>query len=101
MPNEPQLSCLGISPDGNMIGCAANWMPDYEAVARSLDGAQTWSKVWRFVELAGPLQCPAGTAEYDICDQQQWSSQQQQSRIDRADLRRQRHGSTRRAIRRR
>ncbi len=78
MPGEPQLACLGVGPDGNMVGCGANWNPDFEAVARSLDSATTWAKVWRFVELAGPLQCPAGTAEEDTCNQQQWSSLQQQ-----------------------
>ncbi len=78
MPAAPQLACLGKAPDGTLIGCGANWQPDYEAVARSSDGAATFAKVWRFVELAGPLQCPAGTAEYDMCDQEMWANLQTQ-----------------------
>jgi uncharacterized protein (TIGR03382 family) len=70
----PQLACLGKSPGGDLIGCGTNWQPDYEAVARSTDNASTFAKVWRFVELAGPLKCPAGTAEYDMCDQEMWDN---------------------------
>jgi len=72
MTNEPQLACLGASPNGQLIGCGANWQPDYMAVARSTDGAATFGKVWRFVEMAGPLKCPSGTDEYTMCDQAQW-----------------------------
>jgi hypothetical protein len=73
MPAAPQLACLGAAPGGDLVGCGANWQPDYEAVTRSTDTA-TFSKVWRFVELAGPLKCPAGTAEYDMCDQELWDN---------------------------
>jgi MYXO-CTERM domain-containing protein len=72
MVDEPQLACLGTSPSGELIGCGTNWQPDYMAVTRSTDGAATFGKVWRFVELAGPLKCPSGTDEYTMCDQGQW-----------------------------
>ena len=72
MTTPPQLECLGQSPDGTLIGCGANWQPDYMAVAKSTDGGQTWQKVWRFVELYGPLACPDGTPEHDTCDLGQW-----------------------------
>ena len=74
LATAPQLACLGIAPGGDMIGCGANWQPDYKAIARSKDGAASFDKVWRFVELAGPLQCPAGTAEEDLCDQAMWQN---------------------------
>ncbi|MEO8699424.1 MAG: hypothetical protein ABI867_05245 [Kofleriaceae bacterium] len=74
----PQLSCLGQHPDGSLIGCGPNWDPDFMAVGRSGDGGGTWQKVWRFVELAGPIACPVGTAEHDTCDQQQWTALQAQ-----------------------
>jgi uncharacterized protein (TIGR03382 family) len=74
MPTAPQLACLGKAPDGTLIGCGANWQPDFQAVTRSTDNASSFTKVWRFVELAGPLQCPAGTPEYDMCDQQMWEN---------------------------
>jgi hypothetical protein len=67
----PQLACLGMRDDGTLVGCGANWDPDFKAVATSSDG-QTWQKVWRFVELAGPLACPDGTAEHDTCEVQLW-----------------------------
>ncbi len=72
MASPPQLNCLGQRDDGVLIGCGANWQPDYMAVAKSADGAQSWQKVWRFVELYGPLQCPAGTPEHDTCGDQLW-----------------------------
>jgi hypothetical protein len=77
MTNAPQLDCLGRRPDGTLAGCGANWGPDFMAVTKSPDAA-AWTKVWRFVELNGPLSCPAGTAEHDTCDVQLWAGIQQQ-----------------------
>jgi len=72
MANPPQLACLGQRGDGQLIGCGANWDPDFKAVDRSTD-AQTWSKVFRFVEIDGAIPgCPAGTMEKDVCDTQLW-----------------------------
>ncbi len=71
MNAPPQLECLGKAPDGTLIGCGANWEPDFMAVAKSADG-QAWQKVWRFVEIHGPLQCPDGTAEHDTCQLGYW-----------------------------
>jgi hypothetical protein len=76
--SAPQLSCLGLSPDGSLVGCGPNWDPNYMAVARSTDGGTTWSEVWRFVNLYGPETCPAGTSEHDDCALQQWPILQQQ-----------------------
>jgi hypothetical protein len=72
MANAPQLSCLAQRSDGVLIGCGANWDPDRMAVGKSSDNGATWQKIFRFVELNGPLVCPPGTAEYDVCAQQQW-----------------------------
>lgn len=73
MTNAPHLACLGVAPGGDLIGCAANWEPDFAAVMRSRDAA-SFTKVWRFVELAGPLSCAAGTAEEDVCHQTLWEN---------------------------
>jgi hypothetical protein len=78
MPDAPQLACLGLAPDGTLVGCGANWQPDYKSVARSRDGGATWEKVWRFVELAGPLACPPGTPEHDVCELGQWDTLRRQ-----------------------
>jgi hypothetical protein len=74
---SPQLGCLGKRPDGTLFGCAPNWDPDFMAVGRSDDASQ-WQKVFRFIELDGPLACPAGTPGHDICDQQLWPSIREQ-----------------------
>jgi hypothetical protein len=66
---SPQLRCVGARDDGAIYGCGANWEPDHMAVARSTDG-NTWDKVFRFVDLAGPLECPADAAESAICGAQ-------------------------------
>jgi hypothetical protein len=76
MASPPQLACVGQRDDGAIFGCAANWEPDFKAVARSSDGA-TWTKLFRFVELAGPVECPAGTGQHDTCEGQ-WPALQQQ-----------------------
>lgn len=78
LPNAPRLACLGAAPDGSLYGCAANFAPDYMALTHSLDGAETFRRLWRFSELAGPVSCPAGTAQRDICDQEQWRGLQAQ-----------------------
>ncbi len=76
MTSPPQLACVGQRGDGAIYGCGANWDPDNKAVAKSTDGT-TWRKVFRFVELAGPVDCPAGTPEHDTCGSQ-WPAVQQQ-----------------------
>jgi hypothetical protein len=62
----PQLQCVG-KRGSELFGCGANWVPDYKALAHSADGA-TWQKQFRFVEIAGPVDCPAGTPEHDLCE---------------------------------
>jgi hypothetical protein len=76
MVGPPQLACIGQRGDGAVFGCGANWEPDFKAVARSFD-ALAWSKAFRFAELAGPLECLAGTAQQDTCAAQ-WPAVQQQ-----------------------
>jgi hypothetical protein len=53
------IDALDLAPNGEVwVGSGANWDPDFKAVARSLDGS-SWDKVFRFVELSGPLDCRA------------------------------------------
>jgi hypothetical protein len=72
MGGAPQLACVNARPDGTLLGCGANWDPDFKAVARSTDNGASWTKVWRFVEIAGAVQCPVGTVEHDTCDVTLW-----------------------------
>lgn len=78
MANAPQLACVGVRSDGVMFGCGTNWQPDNMSLAKSTDLGATWAKVWRFVQLDGPLQCPAGTAEHDTCAAMRWPGLEQQ-----------------------
>ncbi len=77
LTDSPQLACLARRSDGTLAGCAPNWDPDFMAVGRSSDAAQ-WEKIFRFVELAGPVSCPAGTVGREVCDQQLWPALQAQ-----------------------
>jgi hypothetical protein len=72
MPGTPELACLVQSPDGSLLGCGANWDPDFKAIARSTDNGATWEKVWRFVETNDAVQCEPGTIQHDTCDVMLW-----------------------------
>jgi hypothetical protein len=67
----PQTECLHQNADGSIFACGANWEPDFFAMARS-DDAQTWNKVFRFHEMVGPLRCPAGTVQRNVCELGLW-----------------------------
>lgn len=66
----PQAACLGDRGDA-LFACGANWEPDFFAIGRSSDGA-AWSKVFRYVEMKGPLSCPVGTMQRDLCEARLW-----------------------------
>jgi hypothetical protein len=72
----PQLACLG-ERDGVLYGCGSNYTADPQALTSSVDEA-TWHRVLRFELIAGPLDCPSGTFENDICDDQMWRTFSQQ-----------------------
>jgi MYXO-CTERM domain-containing protein len=71
LADAPQLLCLGKRPDGTIVGCGSNWGPDFMAVATTSD-MTTWTKMFRFAELDGVVDCPAGTVDHDDCDLEQW-----------------------------
>lgn len=58
--DAPPLSCLTISPAGQLVGGSVDRAPTEMAVTR-LDG-DAWTEVWRFRELARPLACAT-----DVC----------------------------------
>jgi uncharacterized protein (TIGR03382 family) len=72
LAGAPQLACVAKRADGTLFGCGANWDPDWMSVGKSVDGGASWQKVWRFVELAGAVQCAAGTVQHDTCDVALW-----------------------------
>jgi uncharacterized protein (TIGR03382 family) len=68
----PKLACITKRSDGTLYGCGTNWEPDFKAMAKSADGGATWEKVWRFVEIAGAVQCADGTVQRDTCELALW-----------------------------
>ncbi len=77
MTGAPNLACVDERGDGSLLGCGANWEPDFFAVGRSADG-RAWEKIVRFADMAGPLRCPAGTAQHDTCELAMWPSLREQ-----------------------
>jgi uncharacterized protein (TIGR03382 family) len=73
----PQAACLGDRGDA-VFACGANWEPDFFAVGRSADGVAPFSKVFRYVDMKGPLSCPAGTMQRDVCEAQLWPAIREQ-----------------------
>jgi photosystem II stability/assembly factor-like uncharacterized protein len=75
--NPPHIGCLYESPAGDVWACTQNYaqmmmdgMPaipaDGYGIMKSTDLA-TWTGVLRFQDIAGPVACPAGTAQHDRC----------------------------------
>jgi len=73
----PQMACLAERSDRELFSCGANWDPDFFTLGRSIDG-DTWTKVLRFHEMTGPLECPAGTVQHDRCALELWPSIREQ-----------------------
>jgi hypothetical protein len=63
---SPRMTSVGDRSDDVLFSTGANWDPDHFALGRSADG-ETWTKVFQYAEIAGPLDCPAGTKQHDIC----------------------------------
>jgi len=70
---QPRMACLGESGSGDLLSCGANWEPDLFSLARSQDG-DAWTKVMRFSDIKGPLECPQETIQQNVCATLQWPS---------------------------
>ena len=77
LTGQPEMACVGERSDQQVFACGANWDPDHFALGRSNDLA-AYDKVFRFVELAGPLECPAGTVQHDTCELELWPALKEQ-----------------------
>ena len=76
-----QMQCLVEREDGTLLACGQNFAPDFMAVAQSSDGA-TWSKVFRFAEARGPVDCAVGTLQCDTCQLLLWCGLREQFGIE-------------------
>jgi hypothetical protein len=70
---QPKMACITERGDGALFACGANWEPDNFALGTSTDAA-SWTKLFRFTEIAGPVQCESGTVQFDVCESLQWPS---------------------------
>jgi len=67
------MNCVGERSDGTLYACGANFEPDLFALGTSDDDGESWEPVWRFAKFEsnrtanGPLECPAGTIQEDMC----------------------------------
>jgi hypothetical protein len=75
--DAPRLRCLADRGDGSLLGCGANWQPDFFALGRSSDGHQ-WRRVTHFADLAGAVSCPDGTVQHDTCEAALWPALREQ-----------------------
>jgi hypothetical protein len=71
LADQPQTACLAERSDNTLFACGTNWEPDFMSLGRSTDGT-SWEKTFRFVELAGPVECPHRTAQYEQCELLAW-----------------------------
>jgi hypothetical protein len=82
---QPEMPCVHQSGQGgDVYACGANWEPDYFALGRSADFGQSYTKVVRFIEFAGELECPAGSLHALRCSAE-WPMWEQAFGIGRAD----------------
>jgi hypothetical protein len=79
-PLEPQMACAAQrGEDGALFACGANWDPDFAALGKAATGqVGGWTKVFRFVDMAGPLACAPGTPQHDVCALQLWPAVKEQ-----------------------
>lgn len=61
---EPKMACVAERADGTLLACGDNAGAEAFAIGRSPD-AMSWTALARFTDVAGPLDCPAGTLQND------------------------------------
>ena len=72
LTNPPHMNCLAESSAGVVFACTQNYgtppaVPsDGFGIMKSTD-LQTWTGVLRYQDIAGPVTCPTGTNQQDMC----------------------------------
>lgn len=69
--------CLTERPDGTLFACAQNFAPDNMALGSSTDGI-TWTKVFRFSETIGPVDCAVESLQCSVCQVELWCGLREQ-----------------------
>ncbi|MEZ4402475.1 MAG: MYXO-CTERM sorting domain-containing protein [Kofleriaceae bacterium] len=70
--------CLAQRPDGQLWMCTNNLPPDGAAIHVSATGAAgSWTRLFGFSEIVGPVRCAAGTVQHDDCELVLWCGLQE------------------------
>jgi len=71
VPNAPHINCLVENSAGELWACTQNYgamqIPSDDAGIMKTTDLTSWTKVLRFQDIAGPVDCPAGTRQHDQC----------------------------------
>lgn len=72
-----QTQCLTERGDGTLFACAQNFAPDNMAIGSSTDGV-SWTKVFRFSEAVGPVDCAVESLQCSVCQLELWCGLREQ-----------------------
>ena len=69
--NAPHINCLSENTAGELWACTQNFgvpgTPTDDAGIMKTTNVSTWTKVLRYQDIAGPVDCGAGTRQHDQC----------------------------------
>ncbi|MFN0253565.1 MAG: WD40/YVTN/BNR-like repeat-containing protein [Kofleriaceae bacterium] len=84
LAGAPHINCLVENSAGEVWACTQNYAPSDETrddagIMKSADLA-TWTRVLKFQDIAGPIACPTGTTQRDVCvdDALRWCTMRRQ-----------------------
>jgi len=67
----PHVNCLVESPAGELWACTQNFgamqIPSDDAGIMKTTDLTSWTKVLRYQDIGGPVECAAGTRQHDQC----------------------------------
>jgi len=72
-----QTQCMTERADGTLLACAQNFAPDNMSIGSSTDGIN-WTKVFRFSEAIGPVDCAVDSLQCSVCQLTVWCGLREQ-----------------------
>jgi uncharacterized protein (TIGR03382 family) len=72
-----QTRCMTQRSDGTLFACAQNFAPDNMSIGSSTDGT-AWTKVFRFAEAEGPVDCAVDSLQCSVCQLTMWCGLREQ-----------------------
>jgi hypothetical protein len=76
-----QTQCMTERSDGTLFACAQNFAPDNMSIGSSTDGT-SWTKVFRFSETIGPVDCAVDSLQCSVCQLTVWCGLREQFGIE-------------------